>query len=44
MYGPRMLKIFKDTKHIFDPDNIFNPHKKADANWDYSFSRIRKSF
>jgi FAD/FMN-containing dehydrogenase len=44
MYGPKVLKIFKDTKHVFDPDNIFNPHKKADANWDYSFSHIRKSF
>ncbi|MEO8784831.1 MAG: FAD-binding oxidoreductase [Candidatus Saccharimonadales bacterium] len=44
MYGPKVLKIFKETKHIFDPEDLFNPHKKADANWDYSFSHIRKSF
>lgn len=44
MYGQKVLRIFKDTKHIFDPDNIFNPHKKADANWDYSFGHIREHF
>jgi len=44
MYGPKILKLFKQTKHIFDPDNIFNPHKKADADWDYSFSHIREKF
>lgn len=44
MYGDKVLEIFKKTKHIFDPDNIFNPHKKADADWDYSFSHIRDHF
>lgn len=44
MYGDEMLDIFKQTKQIFDPDNIFNPHKKADADWDYSFSHIRDHF
>lgn len=44
MYGPKMLKIFKDTKQIFDPQIIFNPHKKANAQWDFSFSHIRKNF
>ena len=44
MYGDEMLDIFKQTKQIFDPDNIFNPHKKADADWDYSFSHIRDKF
>ncbi len=44
MYGPEMLEIFKKTKYIFDPENIFNPHKKADADWDYSFSHIRDHF
>lgn len=44
MYGDKILEIFKKTKHIFDPDNIFNPHKKADADWDYSFSHIRDHF
>ncbi|MDB5165570.1 MAG: Oxidoreductase [Candidatus Saccharibacteria bacterium] len=44
MYGRDMLDIFRDTKHIFDPQNIFNPHKKANADWDYSYSHIRKKF
>jgi FAD/FMN-containing dehydrogenase len=44
MYGREMLKIFKQAKHIMDPDNIFNPHKKATADWDYSFSHIRDHF
>lgn len=44
MYGPKVLKIFKETKAIFDPDNIFNPHKKTDATWDYSYKHIREHF
>jgi FAD/FMN-containing dehydrogenase len=44
MYGPKVLQLFKDTKNIFDADNIFNPHKKTDANWDYSYKHIRDHF
>lgn len=44
MYGSQMLDIFKQAKRIMDPENIFNPHKKADADWDYSFSHIRDHF
>jgi FAD/FMN-containing dehydrogenase len=44
MYGRDMLDIFRDTKHIFDPQGIFNPHKKANADWEYSYSHIRKNF
>jgi FAD/FMN-containing dehydrogenase len=44
MYGGEVLALFKQTKKIFDPENIFNPHKKADANWDYSFSHVRDHF
>jgi len=44
MYGPTVLGYMKQAKHIFDPENIFNPHKKTDANWDYSFSHIRQKF
>jgi FAD/FMN-containing dehydrogenase len=44
MYGPDMLKLFKEAKHIMDPENIFNPKKKADADWEYSFSHIREHF
>jgi FAD/FMN-containing dehydrogenase len=44
MYGPEMLKIFREAKDIMDPDHIFNPHKKANADWEYSFSHIRDHF
>lgn len=44
MYGRDMLDLFRDTKHILDPQNIFNPHKKANADWDYSYSHIREKF
>ncbi len=44
MYGPKMLEIFKKTKRIFDPANIFNPHKKTDAKWEYSAAHIRQHF
>ncbi len=44
MYGPEVLALFKETKRIMDPQNIFNPHKKADADWNYSFSHIRDHF
>lgn len=44
MYGKEVLDLFKRTKQIFDPQNIFNPHKKADADWDYSFSHVRDHF
>jgi FAD/FMN-containing dehydrogenase len=44
MYGPEVLKIFREAKLIMDPQNIFNPHKKAMADWDYSFSHIRDHY
>lgn len=44
MYGKEMVKLFRETKDIFDPQGIFNPHKKANADWDYSFTHIRDRF
>lgn len=44
MYGPQVVEIFKQTKNIFDPENMFNPNKKTDATWDYSFKHIRTNF
>ncbi len=43
-FGTEILGYFKMVKHIFDPQNIFNPHKKSDADWDYSFSHVRDHF
>ncbi len=44
MYGKEIVGLFKQTKKIFDPHNIFNPHKKTDADWDFSMSHIRQHF
>ena len=44
MYGKVIVSLFKQTKKIFDPNNIFNPHKKTDADWDFSMSHIREHF
>lgn len=43
-FGPHILGLFKDVKHIFDPQGLFNPHKKANADWDYSYNHIREHF
>lgn len=29
MYGPRVVRLFKEVKKIFDPKGIFNPGKKV---------------
>jgi FAD/FMN-containing dehydrogenase len=44
MYGDEVLGYMKEIKALYDPNNIFNPRKKTDADWDFSFSHIRKSF
>jgi FAD/FMN-containing dehydrogenase len=44
MYGKDVMALFRETKNIFDPQHIFNPHKKANATWDYSYSHIRDHF
>jgi len=43
-FGKDVLQLFRAVKHIFDPANMFNPHKKSDARWDYSFHHIRDKF
>ena len=34
LFSKRMLEIFKDAEHIFDPDDIFNPGKKVNPRFD----------
>ena len=34
MFTKRMLEIFKDCEHIFDPEDIFNPGKKVNPRFD----------
>ncbi|MDP2671634.1 MAG: FAD-binding oxidoreductase [bacterium] len=44
MYGEKMFNFFKEVKNIFDPENIFNPHKKTDASMEYSLQHVRDHF
>jgi len=41
MYGPTVCNLFKETKNIFDPHGIFNPHKKVGSSLDYSFAHLK---
>jgi FAD/FMN-containing dehydrogenase len=43
-FGPEILALFREVKRIFDPQDIFNPHKKSLAEWEYSFRHIRDHF
>ena len=44
MYSPSVLGYMKEIKQLYDPQNIFNPHKTTDATWDFSFKHIRQHF
>lgn len=44
MYSPSVLGYMREMKQLYDPSNIFNPKKKTDATWDFSFSHIREKF
>ena len=41
VFGDEVFQIFKRVKELYDPQYIFNPHKKTDASWDYSMDHIR---
>ncbi len=43
MYGKKVYELFKEVKDIFDPKNIFNPHKKTDATLEYSLKHLVKN-
>lgn len=44
MYSPSVLGYMREIKTLYDPLTIFNPKKKTDATWDYSFAHIRRNF
>lgn len=44
MYGEEVYQLFKKVKETFDPNNIFNPHKKTDANEQFSLNHIDKNY
>ncbi len=40
MYGPNVYALFENTKKIFDPRGIFNPHKKVFEDKNYLETHI----
>lgn len=38
LFGTEMMRLFEETKKIFDPLNVFNPHKKVGG----TFADIKK--
>lgn len=44
MYGEKIVKLFEETKNIFDPKNIFNPRKKVDGDMEFALSHIRANW
>lgn len=43
MYGQKVVELFRETKTIFDPQNIFNPHKKTDATMAFYKDHLRNA-
>lgn len=43
MYGETIYGLFEETKHIFDPDNLFNPGKKVGSNLAYALNHLKKN-
>ena len=41
MFGRSSYDLFKKTKHLFDPLNIFNPKKKIGADFDYALDHLK---
>ncbi len=39
-FGEKMYALFKKTKELFDPKNIFNPGKKIGATMEYAIEHI----
>ena len=40
MFGTKMYELFKQTKNIFDPENIFNPDKKVNGTWEFAMKHL----
>jgi FAD/FMN-containing dehydrogenase len=44
MYGKEIIKLFEQTKEIFDPEGIFNPRKKVHGNLKWALDHIRTNW
>jgi len=41
MYGEKIVKLFEETKKIFDPQGIFNPRKKVGGDIAYAMAHVK---
>ncbi|MFK5953131.1 MAG: FAD-linked oxidase C-terminal domain-containing protein [Desulfobacterium sp.] len=46
LYGERLYQAFREVKALFDPDNLFNPHKMIDAPepWDQDWLKYKPGY
>jgi len=44
MYGENIVRLFEETKKIFDPENIFNPGKKVYGSLQYAMDHLRTNW
>ncbi len=44
MFGPELEKLFDQVKHIFDPENMLNPHKKVGVDFNYIKQHLRHEY
>lgn len=43
MFGSEVFRLFKETKNIFDPNNVFNPDKKTGASFQFAIDHILRA-
>lgn len=44
IFGPEMEALFNEVKHIFDPENMLNPHKKVGVDFNYVKKHLRHEY
>ena len=44
MFSPKMEELFNRVKEIFDPSNVFNPHKKVGVDFNYVKEHLRHEY
>lgn len=44
MFGDQIVKLFEETKDIFDPKGIFNPRKKVHGDMKFAMSHLREKW
>lgn len=40
MFGKKVVELFSQTKHVFDPQDIFNPGKKTKGDLEFALAHI----